>query len=926
VSSTLNELSKNPSVESVSIDKLNKFAKTPNDINQDQWYLKRWNSSYGVNAEATWDITTGTSDVTIAVIDTGKINHPDLTGKWLPGWDFVQNDNNPTDPGRTPGEIADSEWHGTAIAGVIAAATDNGVGMAGINWNSKIVPVRVGGGDGAYDSAIIKGILWAAGLNVSGAPVNSNPAKLINVSWGGEGDCSTEFQEAIDAAHDAGSLVVVAAGNDDDDAAYYSPANCANVVSVGASDTSGDFATFTNYGPSVDLLAPGVSIYTANCTPTITCSSYGYGFKDGTSFSAPIVVGVASLMLSVNPTLTPVQIENLLIESASDVQGLYYECSVSVCGIVDAFAATQSALDLREELFWTDSTTAKVTLPLNDSYQDTVSVSFDTGSNETAYVSILNSLGNDTLILNQAVTPVARTSSTFRGQATITPIGLEAGSFTIHVTQGDRTLGKDLVVNSGKLATIKISKSSDVYPYKDGYKDSATITVTGKDSLGNIVPVKGKITLNKIPITLTSTKQTATWDWSKIPKGTHNVVVSGEGYVSGPTISAQTQIVVGASVASRATISRSSSSVYPTKDGYLDTVALTFSVATSTGKAVPGSAAVTILQGTKKIQSWAFSGLVLGPGKSKSVSWNGKVSGKVVPGAYKAEFSYKSSENGKIVKAVTNITVGASIASRATISRSTATVYPTNDGYLDTVALTFSVATSTGKAVPGSAAVTILQGTKKIQSWSFSGLTLGPGKSKSVSWNGKVSGKVVPGTYRAEFSYKSSENGKVVKAVTNITVSAKKRVLKTKLGPWYTAASSIDYCDGGGYYKCYYYRSTGIEFYNGASYDDFLAAQHSLPFPIGASSVASWRIHVNGMPTDADYYLFPCEEEDDDCSGSDPAAMYFSGNFLQDRIWTSGYSKMGISDGYADWEIVSLDWGFFYVYRYQIEVTYWALE
>jgi hypothetical protein len=181
------------------------------------------------------------------------------------------------------------------------------------------------------------------------------------------------------------------------------------------------------------------------------------------------------------------------------------------------------------------------------------------------------------------------------------------------------------------------------------------------------------------------------------------------------------------------------------------------------------------------------------------------------------------------------------------------------------------------------------------------------------------------GKYTIVLTFKSSENGKTVKTTKTIEVSDKKRVLKTKKGPWYTAVSAFDSCYGGGYRTCRYYESTGVSYYVGTSYDDFIAAEHSLPFPVDESSVASWRIHVEGWSTDADYYLFPCDD-DYECSGSDPAAMYFSGTTYEDRTWTSGYSKLGISDGYADWEIVSLDYGSLYVYGYQIEVRYWALE
>jgi serine protease len=157
----LQELSKTPGVRAVSEDEIKKLAVTPNDTYfSQQWHLQTWGSGYGINAESAWDVTTGSNDVTVAVLDTGKINHPDLTDKWLAGYDFVQNDTDPTDPGLTPGGSSPSNWHGTAIAGIIAGATNNSLGISGINWNSKIIPIRVGTGDGGYDSNIINGIRW----------------------------------------------------------------------------------------------------------------------------------------------------------------------------------------------------------------------------------------------------------------------------------------------------------------------------------------------------------------------------------------------------------------------------------------------------------------------------------------------------------------------------------------------------------------------------------------------------------------------------------------------------------------------------------------------------------------------------------------------------------------------------------------------
>ena len=254
----------------------------------------------------------------------------------------MQNDTDPTDPGLTPGDSSPSNWQGTAIAGIIAGATNNSSGISGINWNSKIIPIRVGTGDGGYDSNIINGIRWAAGLSVSGtATVNKNPADVINISWGGTSTCSTAYQDAINAAEAAGSLVVVAAGNGDTDgnpldADNESPANCQKVLTASASNAAGVKTSWANYGDVVDVMAPGENIMTTSCSTSSSCgSNYAYTGVDGTSFAAPIVAAAASLALSINPSLTPAELEEMIKNNTN--QKPNYTC-IGGCGtgILDA--------------------------------------------------------------------------------------------------------------------------------------------------------------------------------------------------------------------------------------------------------------------------------------------------------------------------------------------------------------------------------------------------------------------------------------------------------------------------------------------------------------------------------------------------------------------------------------------------------------
>ena len=253
----------------------------PDAVPNDTRYNEQWHYTYvagsseGLNLQPAWDITTGVATINVAVIDTGILPHADLAGKTVSGYDFISDpavgndgdgrDADPSDPGDwvTSGECfpgsqaIPSSWHGTHVAGTIGAATNNNLGVAGVNWHAKILPVRVLGKCGGYTSDIVDGMSWSAGLAVSGVPANANPAKVLNLSLGGGGVCSTSEQNAINAIVAAGSVVVIAAGNDNDDASGYSPGNCDNVITVAATDRTGDRASYSNYGTIVELSAPG---------------------------------------------------------------------------------------------------------------------------------------------------------------------------------------------------------------------------------------------------------------------------------------------------------------------------------------------------------------------------------------------------------------------------------------------------------------------------------------------------------------------------------------------------------------------------------------------------------------------------------------------------------------------------------------------
>lgn len=362
LSSLLQRLRQDPNIEYAEAD----LMMQPSFIPNDQFYDLQWHyfeTAGGINVEDAWDINTG-EGVVVAVLDTGYTEHVDLAGNILPGYDmisddFVGNDGDGRDSdaldagdwvtagacgdGKPETDI-DSSWHGTHVAGTIAAVTNNNVGVAGIAFNAQVVPVRVLGRCGGFTSDIADGIVWAAGGNVSGAPSNNNPAQVINLSLGGIGSCGNTTQNAINTARSLGATVVVAAGNDAINAANATPANCDGVVSVAATNRDGGRSYFSNFGNVVDLAAPGGDVRsnaangigsTLNEGTTVPTSG-NYVYYQGTSMAAPHVAGVAALLYSENPNLTPDEVETILTESARSFPA---SCSGCGAGILDAAAA-----------------------------------------------------------------------------------------------------------------------------------------------------------------------------------------------------------------------------------------------------------------------------------------------------------------------------------------------------------------------------------------------------------------------------------------------------------------------------------------------------------------------------------------------------------------------------------------------------------
>ncbi|WP_444920509.1 S8 family peptidase [Microbulbifer sp. CnH-101-G] len=361
----ISRLRQDPDVEYAEPDLMMKAMAVPNDPSYyDQWHY--FESTGGLNLPAAWDSAQG-EGVVVAVIDTGYLPHADLVANILPGYDMISDtdvsvdgdgrDSDATDPGdwytnTHCGDPSypemDSSWHGTHVAGTIAAVTNNNMGIAGVAYKAKIVPVRVLGRCGGYTSDIADGIIWSAGGSVSGVPNNQNPAQVLNLSLGGSGRCDTTTQNAINTARSLGATIVVAAGNSARNARRYSPASCSGVITVAATDRSGGRAYYSNYGSVVDVAAPGGEINVVSSDGVLSTLNSGntfagtdaYAFYPGTSMATPHVAGAAALIYSVNPSVTPDEVESILTSTARSFPA---SCSRCGSGIVDAAAAVAAA-------------------------------------------------------------------------------------------------------------------------------------------------------------------------------------------------------------------------------------------------------------------------------------------------------------------------------------------------------------------------------------------------------------------------------------------------------------------------------------------------------------------------------------------------------------------------------------------------------
>lgn len=481
----LNKLRAQPDVEYAVPDERRYISQLPNDPlytatsgRTGQWYLRASNNTdlvSSINAFAAWDLSKGGSSignsVIVAVIDTGiRADHPDFAGKLLPGYDFVDcdqsdctnnathtfrtaNDGNgwdadPSDPGDwistteqqttffSNCDVANSSWHGTRSAGIIGAATNNSLGIAGIGWNTRVLPIRALGKCGGYDSDIIVAMNWAAGLDVgNGVPINPNPAKVINLSLGSSGVCLEDYVDVIGTLTTMGITVVASAGNDGDD--INTPANCNGVIAVTGVRNVGTKVGFSSLGTSATIAAPagncinttGPCLYSLDTTTnlgTTSPGSYSASFPTayytdqtnanlGTSFSAPIVSGTIALMLGSNPTLSPAAIRTRLQASAKTFPAV---SGVATCHI------PRSATDFQQTEC--NCTRATCGAGLTDAYTSVLN----------ATQPVVPYIRGATAMTVNGVTTIDAAGSTLTESTAIYAWSVQSGSATLSSTQG----------------------------------------------------------------------------------------------------------------------------------------------------------------------------------------------------------------------------------------------------------------------------------------------------------------------------------------------------------------------------------------------------------------------------------------------------------------------------------------------------------
>lgn len=481
----------------------------------------QWDMSM-INLPTAWEMTTGSTSVIVAVLDSGIRSHPNLAPNVLStGYNFVEMNSDPTEP-----LAPNAEFHGTHVAGTIAAVGNTGSGIAGVAWNVKIMPVRVlGEAFGGTDTMIINGMLYAAGLPNSSGKIPPQRANVINMSLAGANSCSATYQDVINQVINAGVTIVAAAGNDAQNGnPIESPASCQGVIAVGAVDPVGAKASYSGSQPYVFIAAPGGEIGEGihagvlSTLPISTANGPYYKFMQGTSMATPHISGVVALMYSVNASLTTTQIKNILASTANPLGTTVPNSNVGY-GLVDAGKAVAVAKSV---------SIPAVPVP----YPNPSLVNFEQISTAMTFTDNIISMGLGTLIISGGTITVFNPSggnwlSASLGSScsaiapssycpltiNVDPAGLPNGQYAGEIILFSNANG------AGGVFGIPVA-------FQVGATPTQTISGLVTVQLWNFDPTTNDFT-NLVATTTTDASQNYNYTFQSVPVGNNYVIVAG---------------------------------------------------------------------------------------------------------------------------------------------------------------------------------------------------------------------------------------------------------------------------------------------------------------------------------------------------------------------------------------------------------------
>jgi len=756
LASTLARLAADTAVEFAEPDERRYPHTIPNDpLYVNQWYEQNVQPA-AIDAVTAWDTTTGRSDIVIADLDTGiRYDHPDLGAaagnRLLPGYNFISDPAVSNTGGGTrgpdasdPGDwitqadtmtptfsgctVSNSSWHGTRTAGILGAITNNSTGIAGVTWQGMILPVRVLGKCGGLDSDILDAMRWASGLQVTGIPNNTHPARIINMSLGAASACTAAQQTVIDEVVATGVLVVVSAGNGS--GPVDSPGNCNGVAGIAGLRNTGTKVGFSSLGPEVAVSAPGgncvnstgACLFSIDTTVNNGATTPGTnGYTDqlnpnlGTSFSAPMVSGIAALMTGVNSNLRASQLIARLKEgakafpvssdptilnchvpaSANDLQN-ECNCTTQTCGagMANAPGAVMAAL----------RPIAAVMVPATVSAGQNVSLA-GTGSAAACGHTVTTYAWTN---VTNPTNPILNANT-----ATATVIAPATGSYTVRLTVTDdagRQDSADVVVSStAATTTAPASANNGTCP-------------AGPPSIAvSVAPATASVqtgATQNFTATVTNTTNTAvTWQVNGVPGGNSTVgTISASGLYTAPSTvpSPSTVTVTAVSVAD------------PTRSGS----------AQVTITAPPPPVTVTVAPATTTVQtggSQAFTATVTNT-TNTAVTWqvNGVAGGNTTVGTISAAGIYTAPATVPSPATVTVRAVSVADATRSGTAQVTiAAVLPPQIGVSVSPAMA-SVQTGGTQAFTA----TVTNTTNMAVTWQVNGVAGGNSAVGTISTSG----------------------------------------------------------------------------------------------------------------------------------------------------------------------------------------------